>query len=67
MKHNIIAAAILASGLVLAAFVHSGRYYAIAADKGVIARVDRWTGETKIITTNSAWWNDPAFSTQNSN
>lgn len=49
MKGNIIAATILAVGLVLAAFLYSGRYSVVVLDKGVALRVDRWTGETEII------------------
>ena len=54
MKHNIIAATIVALGLIVAAFLYSGRYYVLALDSGVAVKVDRWTGETKIIETEEA-------------
>ncbi len=44
MKHNIIAAAILALGLVVAAFLFTGRYYFIRLNECEIARGDKWTG-----------------------
>jgi hypothetical protein len=47
MKSNVIAAAILAAGLVLAAFLFSGRYYVLVLEEGTAIRVDRWTGEMR--------------------
>ena len=58
MKHNIIAAVILAVGLVLAAFVHSGRYYVVVLEEGAAVRVDRWTGKTMIIHDRTEWWEE---------
>jgi len=55
MKHNIIAAVILAAGLVLAAFVFSGRYYVLVLDEGTAIRVDRWTGEMRHCGTTEAF------------
>lgn len=57
MKHNIIAAAILAVALVIAAFLHAGRYYLVAVGNGSAVRIDRWTGKTKSIDTakNGDW------------
>ena len=51
MNRNIIAALILATGLIAAALLHSGRYYVLRVDGDTVVRVDRWTGETKIIET----------------
>ena len=55
---NIIAASILGVCLIVAAFIFSGRYYVIAVDKGVAVRVDRWTGKTETIRTNTEWWEE---------
>jgi hypothetical protein len=49
MKQNVLAAAILAVGLVLAAFLFAGRYYVLKVDSDTVVSVDRWTGKTKII------------------
>ena len=46
MKQNIIAAALLGICLIVAAFVHTGRYYALAIGDGEAIKVDRWTGKT---------------------
>lgn len=54
MKSNIIAAAILAVGLIIAAFLHTGRYYVMRVDADTVVRVDRWTGKTKVIETESS-------------
>jgi hypothetical protein len=45
MKHNIIAAIVLAIGLIAAALIYTGRYYAVRLDAETIARMDRWTGD----------------------
>lgn len=53
MKSNIVAALIIAVGLVVAAFLHSGRYYVLRVDSVTVVRVDRWTGKTQIIVTDA--------------
>jgi hypothetical protein len=60
---NIIAASILAVGLIVAAFLHSGRYYVLVLEQGVAVRVDRWTGSTKIINSDDEWWTVATSST----
>ena len=68
MKHNITAAVILSVGLIAAAFLYSGRYYVLVAGSDVAVRVDRWTGETKMICTSAGWnaCDDAAFIKPNS-
>jgi hypothetical protein len=56
MKHNVVAAIIVAIGLVVAAFVHTGRYYIVAVGGGKAVRVDRWTGKTKVVSANGPDW-----------
>jgi len=51
MKLNIVAAAILALGLVVAAFIFSGRYYFLRLDQCTVARGDRLTGSVEVIQT----------------
>jgi hypothetical protein len=58
MKENVFAAIILSIGVIAAAFVHAGRYYALVANGNTVVRVDRWTGETKVIVTNGEWWRE---------
>jgi len=45
MKQNIIAAVIIAIGLIAAGFLYGGRYYFIRLDECTVARGDRFTGE----------------------
>ena len=54
MNRNIMAAIIVAAGLVAAAFLYSGRYYVLVLESGSAIRVDRWTGQTKMICTASS-------------
>lgn len=67
MKSNIIAAAILAVGLVVAAFIYKGRYYVLIVDSGTMVRVDRWTGEAKVIETVDGWVIERGAGANNSN
>jgi len=48
MKQNIIAAAILAVGLIVASFLLAGRYSLLRWDDRQVVRLDHWTGEIKI-------------------
>lgn len=48
MKQNVIAAAILAFGLIVAAFLFAGRYTMTRLDENTVARVDRWTGRMTV-------------------
>lgn len=66
MKNNIVAAFIVALGLVTAAFVNSGRYYALVANQNTVVTVDRWTGRTDQINTSTDPFNDPVFKRHNS-
>ena len=57
MKQNIVAATILAVGLIFAAFVASGgRYYFIRLDAEHVARGDRWTGKVETVTVRDKKW-----------
>ena len=49
MKHNIIAAAVLGLCLIVAAVIHTGRYYFIRVGNCSVARADRWTGKVTTI------------------
>jgi hypothetical protein len=44
MKANIIAAVIIAVGIVMAGFVIGGRYQITRVDEYTTHRIDRWTG-----------------------
>lgn len=55
MKTNIIAASILAAGLIVATILHTGRYYVLAVESGVVIKVDRWTGKIKMICSGPGW------------
>ena len=58
MKHNIIAAIIIAVGLIVAAFLFTGRYYLVRLDEQTLARLDRWTGHVKVYDCSSPWFCD---------
>lgn len=47
MNRNIIAALILAVGLIAAAFLYAGRYHFIRVDKCTVAKADRFTGKVE--------------------
>ena len=49
MRYNIIAATILALGLVLATVAYSGRYYFVRLNECTVARGDRWTGSVEAV------------------
>lgn len=49
MKAIIIAAAIIALGLIVAGFLFGGRYYFVDLGKCVVARGDRWTGDVETV------------------
>ena len=48
MHHNVIAAAIIAFGLIVAAFMLGGRYTMVRTNDFGIVRLDRWTGTASI-------------------
>lgn len=56
MKSNIIAAAILALGLVAAGFMIGGRYYFMRLDTEFVARGDRWTGSVEVVCVGEDAW-----------
>ena len=59
MNRNIIAAIIVAVGLVRAAFLLTGRYYVLRVSADTVVRLDRWTGETKVVEAKvKPWWDD---------
>jgi hypothetical protein len=47
VNRNIVAAIIVAGGLITAAFLSSGRYVVTRLDQQTLARTDRWTGDTQ--------------------
>jgi len=70
MKQNIIAASIIALGLIVAGALEGGRYYVVRLDNHRIVRMNRWTGDVKIIDAAAQSEFDPfaaVFGTSNSN
>ena len=55
MKYNIVAAVVLALGLIGAAFLYGGRYYFIRLDRTHIVKADRWTGKVTAVTVKDEW------------